>query len=151
MAASVRAIEDLFKPVSCRCVRNVRMRRWSMVFQFGVRPRNVTNFVRSLRYAVVVCAEKLRSLSRERRNRSASARNADRFVAFSTMHSFLRDRTLLCAWMPGTEDLFQLLGGDVRINLRSRDICMSQDRLDRAQVRAVTDHVRSATMTQAVR
>src|SRR5215475_8280962 len=130
MAASVRAIEDLFKPDSCRCVRNVRMRRWSMVFQFGVRPRNLTNFLRSLRYAVAVCAEKLRSLSRERRNRSASAGNADGFLALSIMNSFLRDRTPLCARMPGSKDLFQLLSGDVRIDLRSRDVGMTEDSLD---------------------
>src|SRR5690348_13888667 len=105
------------------------------------------NFFRSLRYAVAVCTEKLRSLSSERRNVSASASNVDGFRARLAMNRFLGGPALLCPWMLGAEDLFQLLRCDVCIDLRGRNIRMAEDGLYRAKVGPIAHHVGGATVT----
>jgi len=46
---------------------------------------------------------------------------------------------------------FQPVERQVRIYLRGRNIGMAKDRLHRAQVRAIFDHVRGTAMTQHVR
>jgi hypothetical protein len=45
----------------------------------------------------------------------------------------------------------QPIESQVRVNLRSRNIGMAKDGLDRAQVRAILDHMRGATVAQHVR
>src|SRR5690348_16103594 len=53
--------------------------------------------------------------------------------------------------MFGTKDLFQLFSGHMRIDLRSGDVGVTENRLDGTQVGAIADHVRRTTVAQAVR
>jgi len=48
-------------------------------------------------------------------------------------------------------DGFESSQGEVRVDLRSRDIGVAKHELDRAQVGAVFDHVRGATVAQGMR
>src|SRR5689334_17263580 len=95
--------------------------------------------------------EKLRSLCSERRNCSLSAGNLAGLTCLSVMNGCLRfdppfGPRVLCA-----ENLLQLLGSYVCIDLRCRDIGVPQNGLDGTQVGAIADHVCGATMAQAVR
>src|ERR1700730_14602844 len=70
---------------------------------------------------------------------------------FSLILTLLLSGSCLCSGMMFLVNAFEPIEGEVRIDLRGRDIGMAQDGLNRAQVRAVLDHVSSAAMAQHVR
>src|ERR1043166_9671192 len=59
--------------------------------------------------------------------------------------SFLRSRMMLCIY------ILQPVESDVRVDLRGRDVGVSENGLDGAEIGAPLDHVGGATMAQHVR